>query len=92
MDRKFKVGERLRIAHEYPGVFFNTGDVVKVMGVTPSPFVSLPYNCRRIDDGKNQYVSEGQLVPVDSTVAKHSSCDALPLIETNKLLTNINLD
>lgn len=72
MDRKFEVGERCRIVHVFPGVFFDVGDVVEVKYVSPNTHPGLPYCCRRISDDKIQYVDESQLAPVESTAVKHS--------------------
>lgn len=68
---KFQVGDQIQIVIKEPGVFFDVGDVVEVVSVNSSGPACL-YGCRRISDGRVQFVAESQLSPIESTVVKHS--------------------
>lgn len=72
MERKFKVGNKYRIAKLQSDVFYDIGDVVEVIGINRSPLVNLPYTCKRIKDSKIQRVAESQLEPIDGSALTHA--------------------
>lgn len=64
MDYKFKVGDIVRIAKPYSGVFYNVGDVVEVFAINSKDHI-LHYKCSRRGDDYVQNVHEEQLELVE---------------------------